>query len=58
MFDEDEFAKHQLRYRYPPEVIAAAEASAQKALELARNASFPFNREQQFAEALLLRNHP
>jgi protein associated with RNAse G/E len=27
--DEDEFAEHQLRYGYPPDVITAAEASAQ-----------------------------
>ncbi len=52
LVDEDEFAEHQLRYDYPPEVIAAAEASAELALELARTASFPFNREQQFSEVL------
>ena len=30
--DEDEFAEHQVRYGYPPEVIAAAEASRAEVL--------------------------
>lgn len=52
LVDEDEFAEHQLRYRYPPEVIAAAEASAQTALQLARTGDAPFDRERQFSEVL------
>jgi protein associated with RNAse G/E len=26
--DQDEFAEHQIRYAYPPDIIAAAEKSA------------------------------
>ncbi len=34
LLDEDEFAEHLLALRYPPEVVAAAEQSAQLCQEL------------------------
>jgi protein associated with RNAse G/E len=40
--DEDEFAEHQLRYGYPPDVIAAAEASMAWLLDAARRGTQPF----------------
>ena len=57
LVDEDEFADHQLRYAYPPEVIAAAEASARIALDLATAAAFPFDRDRQFKDARRLAGH-
>lgn len=48
LVDEDEFEEHQLRYRYPPEIIEGARRSASLAFDLAAAASFPFDRERQF----------
>lgn len=40
--DEDEFLEHQVRYAYPPEVIAAARATADALLESVRADEEPF----------------
>jgi hypothetical protein len=40
--DEDEFLEHQVRYRYPPEVIAKARATADRLLEAVRVDEEPF----------------
>jgi len=40
--DEDEFADHQVRYAYPPEVIAQASASAQWLMAAVAEGSGPF----------------
>ncbi|MEV6521068.1 DUF402 domain-containing protein [Longispora sp. NPDC051575] len=40
--DEDEFADHQVRYGYPPEVVAAASASAAWLVEAVTARSGPF----------------
>jgi protein associated with RNAse G/E len=42
LVDEDEFAEHQVRYGYPPEVIASAEQSARGLLEAVAAGSGPF----------------
>lgn len=47
LVDEDEFEEHQLRYRYPPEVVDGARRSATLAFDLAEGARFPFDREHQ-----------
>jgi protein associated with RNAse G/E len=41
--DRDEFEEHQVRYGYPPDVIAAAEAACAETLELVRRAEPPFD---------------
>lgn len=58
LVDEDEFAEHQVRYRYPPAVIEGAQRGAALALDLARSGSFPFDREQQLEEARQLAEQP
>jgi protein associated with RNAse G/E len=40
--DEDEFLEHQVRYGYPPEVIATARATADRLLEAVRADEEPF----------------
>jgi hypothetical protein len=47
LVDEDEFEEHQLRYRYPSEVIEGASHGADVALGLAPAGAFPFDRAQQ-----------
>jgi protein associated with RNAse G/E len=42
LVDEDEFAEHQVRYAYPPEVIAAAEESARWLMAAVREGAGPF----------------
>lgn len=51
LVDEDEFEEHQLRYRYPPEVIEGARRSAALAFDLATGGQFPFDRDRQFEDA-------
>lgn len=51
LVDEDEFEEHQVRYRYPTEMIEGARRSATTAFDLARTASFPFDRDRQFEDA-------
>ena len=41
--DEDEFAAHQVRYSYPPDVIAKAAASADWLQTALRTGAEPFN---------------
>jgi uncharacterized protein len=41
--DEDEFAEHQVRYAYPPDVIARASASAKFLLAAVAEGSGPFD---------------
>lgn len=48
LVDEDEFEEHQLRYRYPPEIIQGARDSATMAFDLAVAARFPFDYAEQF----------
>ncbi|NUO61376.1 MAG: DUF402 domain-containing protein [Hamadaea sp.] len=40
--DADEFAEHQVRYAYPPDVVANAEASARWLLDAVRDRRGPF----------------
>ena len=40
--DRDEFDEHRRRYGYPPDVVAAAEAAAVRALEAVRRGDEPF----------------
>lgn len=40
--DQDEFAEHQVRYGYPPEIIAGAETSAAWLLDAVRSGREPF----------------
>ena len=40
--DEDEFAEHQVRYAYPPDVVAGAERSAAWLLDAVTQRSGPF----------------
>lgn len=40
--DEDEFAEHQLRYGYPAEVVAAAEAAADEVFQAVAAGAEPF----------------
>lgn len=42
IWDEDEFAQHQLRYSYPPDVVAAAVTTARRMSERLREAQDPF----------------
>lgn len=42
LVDEDEFAEHQVRYAYPPDVVAQAQAAAQWLLEAVASGSGPF----------------
>ncbi len=42
ILDEDEFAEHQVRYGYPPEVIAAAEHTASTLLAAVADGAEPF----------------
>lgn len=42
LLDEDEFAEHQRRYDYPPEVIAAAETTADRLMGLVAERVEPF----------------
>lgn len=42
--DEDEFAEHQVRYGYPPDVIATAEATAAELLAAIRAGAEPWVR--------------
>lgn len=51
LVDEDEFEEHQLRYRYPAEVIEDARRSAAIAFDLARDGAFPFDHGRQFDDA-------
>lgn len=44
--DEDEFAEHQVRMAYPPDVIASARAALEELQALARADLFPFDRER------------
>jgi len=43
--DEDEFADHQVRFAYPPDVVAGALASAQWVESAVRNRQVPFDGE-------------
>ncbi|MFJ2031111.1 DUF402 domain-containing protein [Streptosporangium sp. NPDC087985] len=40
--DEDEFAEHQLRYAYPPDVIENARATADRLMEAVTTGAAPF----------------
>jgi protein associated with RNAse G/E len=40
--DQDEFAEHQVRYGYPPDVIAAAERAADQLHAALVNGTEPF----------------
>lgn len=40
--DEDEFTEHQIKYGYPPDVVKAAESTAQDLLEAVRTGDGPF----------------
>lgn len=40
--DEDEFAEHQVRYNYPPEVIAAASTAAARLVDAVTAGAEPF----------------
>lgn len=42
--DEDEFADHQVRFGYPPELIADTRAAAEAAVELPESGVEPFAR--------------
>ena len=42
LLDEDEFAEHSERYRYPPDVVAQAEAAAEWLESALRNGVEPF----------------
>jgi protein associated with RNAse G/E len=42
LLDEDEFAEHQVRYRYPADVIAEARAEAERLLVALRDRTEPF----------------
>lgn len=42
LVDEDEFAEHQLRYGYPPEVISAARGSAEWLMAAVTDRAGPF----------------
>jgi protein associated with RNAse G/E len=42
LVDEDEFAEHQVRYGYPPEVVAAAEESARRLMTAVADGAGPF----------------
>lgn len=44
ILDEDEFAEHQVRYGYPPEVISDAGQAASALLAAVTNGSEPFGR--------------
>jgi len=44
LVDEDEFAEHQVRYGYPAEVIARAEAAGQWLLEAVKGGAEPFGK--------------
>jgi hypothetical protein len=41
--DEDEFAEHRVAFGYPPEVVAAAEASRDTVLDAVRRRRVPFD---------------
>jgi protein associated with RNAse G/E len=43
LLDEDEFAAHQVRFRYPGDIIAATEQAARDAIALARTGEAPFD---------------
>ena len=43
LLDADEFAEHQVKYRYPADVIERARDAADQVLGLARARGFPFN---------------
>jgi len=43
LLDEDEFAKHRLKYGYPLKVVTKAEDAAREVQELARRHGFPFS---------------
>jgi uncharacterized protein len=45
VLDEDEFAEHQIRYGYPPEVIAAAQATCDDLFTRLSAATQPFETE-------------
>jgi uncharacterized protein len=42
LVDEDEFAEHQVKYSYPPDVISQAEQSAQWLLQAIKSGTEPF----------------
>lgn len=42
LVDEDEFAEHQVRYAYPPEVVASAQESARWLMDAVSAGSGPF----------------
>jgi predicted RNA-binding protein associated with RNAse of E/G family len=42
IIDEDEFLEHQVRYGYPPDLVATASSAAQRAAELLEAGSEPF----------------
>lgn len=42
LVDEDEFAEHQVRYGYPPDVIASARASAEWLMDAVARCAGPF----------------
>jgi hypothetical protein len=44
VLDEDEFAEHQVRYGYPPEVISDAERTASALLSAVTSGAEPFGR--------------
>ena len=43
LVDQDEFEEHQVRYRYPQELVTAATEAAAEALELVRRNAAPFD---------------
>jgi uncharacterized protein len=43
LVDEDEFAEHQVRYGYPPEVVSAAEQAAQWLMAAVTDGTGPFD---------------
>jgi len=51
LVDEDEFEEHQVRYRYPPEIIEGARRNSTLAFDLAQAGSFPFDRDRQLEDA-------
>ena len=43
LVDQDEFDEHQVRYGYPPELVAAATKAGAEALDLVRRNVAPFD---------------
>ncbi|SEO10041.1 DUF402 domain-containing protein [Actinacidiphila rubida] len=43
LVDEDEFAEHQVRYGYPPDVVTAAQDAAERLMVAVRDGTGPFD---------------